>query len=83
MSREGMCSTLDGKAAGDLLREVFAFDGAGRRDGLLGLRQDGAGRRPAPLPQPLGRRLRWSRNCTASWRSGDRNADLPGSPLDS
>jgi len=26
MSREGICSTLDGNAAGGLLREVFAFD---------------------------------------------------------
>jgi ribosomal protein S27E len=26
MSREEMCSTLDGNAAGGLLREVFAFD---------------------------------------------------------
>lgn len=26
MSREGMCSMLDGNAAGGLLREVFAFE---------------------------------------------------------
>lgn len=26
MAREGMCSTLDGNAAGGLLREVFAFE---------------------------------------------------------
>ena len=26
MSGEGICSTLDGNAAGGLLREVFAFD---------------------------------------------------------
>ena len=26
MSREGMCSALDGNAAGGLLREAFAFD---------------------------------------------------------
>jgi hypothetical protein len=26
MNREGVCSTLDGNAAGGLLREAFAFD---------------------------------------------------------
>ena len=26
MAREGVCSTLDGNAAGGLLREVFAFE---------------------------------------------------------
>jgi hypothetical protein len=26
MAREGVCSTLDGNAAGGLLREAFAFD---------------------------------------------------------
>ena len=31
MSREGVCSTLDGNAAGGLLREVFAFDATAAR----------------------------------------------------
>ena len=31
MSREGACSTLDGNAAGGLLREVFAFDATAAR----------------------------------------------------
>ena len=31
MSRKGMCSTLDGNAAGGLLREVFAFDATAAR----------------------------------------------------
>ena len=31
MSREEMCSTLDGNAAGGLLREVFAFDATAAR----------------------------------------------------
>jgi hypothetical protein len=31
MSREEVCSTLDGNAAGGLLREVFAFDATAAR----------------------------------------------------
>jgi hypothetical protein len=31
MSREGVCSTLDGNAAGGLLREVFAFEATAAR----------------------------------------------------
>src|SRR5262249_29085048 len=31
MSHEGMCSALDGNAAGGLLREVFAFDATAAR----------------------------------------------------
>ena len=31
MAREGMCSTLDGNAAGGLLREVFAFEATAAR----------------------------------------------------
>jgi hypothetical protein len=31
MSRQGVCSTLDGNAAGGLLREVFAFDATAAR----------------------------------------------------
>ena len=31
MAREGACSTLDGNAAGGLLREVFAFDATAAR----------------------------------------------------
>ena len=31
MRREEMCSTLDGNAAGGLLREVFAFDATAAR----------------------------------------------------
>jgi hypothetical protein len=31
MSRENVCSTLDGNAAGGLLREVFAFDATAAR----------------------------------------------------
>ena len=31
MSREGVCSTLDGNAAGGLLRDVFVFDSTDAR----------------------------------------------------
>jgi hypothetical protein len=53
MSREEMCSMLDGNAAGGLLREVFAFDG--RTDHLRGLRQDDADGRAAPVRHRAGR----------------------------
>ncbi len=36
MSREQVCSTLDGNAAGGLLREVFAFDATVARTTCVG-----------------------------------------------
>ena len=36
MAREGVCSTLDGNAAGGLLREVFAFDATTARTTCAG-----------------------------------------------
>jgi hypothetical protein len=36
MSREEVCSTLDGNAAGGLLREVFAFDATAARTTCAG-----------------------------------------------
>jgi Family of unknown function (DUF6510) len=36
MAREGTCSTLDGNAAGGLLREVFAFEATAARTTCAG-----------------------------------------------
>ena len=36
MAREGVCSTLDGNAAGGLLREVFAFEATAARTTCAG-----------------------------------------------
>ena len=36
MSREKVCSTLDGNAAGGLLREVFAFEATAARTTCVG-----------------------------------------------
>ena len=36
MAREGVCSTLDGNAAGGLLREVFAFETTAARTTCAG-----------------------------------------------